>query len=148
MTTKGATDAELWRALARLEDDFLDPSLPDAVLDAELKVLGVDAEELVRRGVSFVGALMEEQRLSWQAAAQERQAEMARRAAQVEVSSQMDRGALLSRIEQLRATDPNVGTAIKMAARKRKPEESTDDELRSLLQEMETLRVLESDGDE
>jgi hypothetical protein len=57
----------------------------------------------------------------------------------------MNRGAILARLDELRATDPNVGAAIKMAARKRKPEQSTDEELRALLVEMEALQSIEED---
>jgi transposase InsO family protein len=46
-------------------------------------------------------------------------------------------------IFHLRATDPNVGAAIRMAARKRRPEESSDEELRQLLEQMEALRSIE-----
>lgn len=148
MASKGATDNELWRALASLDDDLLDPNLPETAVDANLAALGVDAEGLAKRGLAFITTLHEEQRLSWQVSAKKRQTEMERRAARVDVSPEMDRASLLSRIEELRATDPQVGTAIQMAARKRKPEESTDEELRVLLQEMETLRALEKDETE
>lgn len=60
----------------------------------------------------------------------------------------MDRKAILGRLDELRANDSNVGTAIRMAARKRKPEESTDEELRALLDEMETLRALDGNAEE
>lgn len=148
MSTKGTTDRVLWQAIARLDDDLLDPDFPDAFVEAELMALGLDAASVGSRGVAFVAALRDEQRLAWQANAKKQQAEMKRRAALVDVSLQMDRASLLSRIEQLRATDPRVGTAIKMAARKRRPEESTDEELRALLLEMETLRSLEGDEPE
>lgn len=143
MTAKGNTDARLWDALGTLGDDLLDINVSDAVADAELRALGVDAQALAMRAVAFVATVREERRLAWRVAAKERQLEMERRAAHVQVSSLLDRSALLARIEQLRAEDAQVGTAIKMAARKRKPEESTDDELRALLYEMETLRSLE-----
>jgi hypothetical protein len=150
MATKGKTEKELWQALEGLDADLLDPGLPESVVDDELKALGVDPQALAKRASEFVAVVKEEERLSWQERAQQSRARLEALAAgsKANVPSDMGRQAMLLRLDELRKTDPNVGTAIKMAARKRKPEESTDDELRALLEEMEALRAIEGSGRE
>lgn len=145
MATKGKTDKELWKALEGLDDDLLNVDLPDGAVDDELKAIGVDPAALARRASEFVEKAKEDERLSWQVRARQRQAQLQARASKAKsrVPADMARTAILARLDELRAVDPEVGTAIKMAARKRKPEESTDDELRALLEEMEALREME-----
>lgn len=145
MAGKDMTENELWAALQRLDDDLLDPKLPDAAIDSELRAMGVDPAALASRGIAFVAKVKEEERLSWQTQAKDLRDHLARRASRAVVPDDMDRQAVLQRLEELRSQDSNVGTAIKMAARKRKPEESTVEELRALLAEMEALRSIESD---
>lgn len=150
MATKGKTDTELWRALEGLDDDLLDLDLPEALVDEELKALGVEPAALAKRGVQFIAQVKEDERLSWQLRAQERLAQLQARTstAASRLPTNMDRKAMLARLDELRATNPNVGTTIKMAARKRKPEESTDDELLALLAEMEALRAIEGNDED
>jgi len=150
MATKGKTEEELWQALEGLDADLLDPGLPESAVDDELKALGVDPLALAKRASEFVAVVKEEERLSWQERAHQSRARLEALAAgsKANVPSDMGRQAMLLRLDELRKTDPNVGTAIKMAARKRKPEESTDDELRALLEEMEALRAIEGSGRE
>jgi hypothetical protein len=152
MATKGKTETEkeLWQALEGLDADLLDPGLPESVVDDELKALGVDPLALAKRASEFVAVVKEEERLSWLERTQQNRARLEALAAgsKANVPSDMGRRAMLLRLDELRRTDPNVGTAIKMAARKRKPEESTDDELRALLEEMEALRAIEGSGRE
>jgi hypothetical protein len=146
MATKGKTDKELWSALEGLDDDLLDLDLPEAIVNEELNAIGVDPASLAKRASEFVAKAMVDERLSWQAEAQKRRAQLQGLAARARsrVPAEMDREAMLARLDELRAADPNVGTAIQMAARKRKPEESTVEELRALLEEMEALREIES----
>lgn len=146
MARADKTDTSLWQTLCGLDDDLLDPRCPEAVIDAELDALGVDAEGFAKRTAEYAARLQEKRRLSWQVAARQKQAEMLRRVARVHVTAQRDRASILARLEELRSADRGLGMAIRMAARKRKPEESTDDELRALLNEMEALRALETDG--
>lgn len=149
MVTKGKTDKELWRSLEELDDDLLDFDLPEAVVDEQLTAIGVDPSALAIRGGAFVAKTKEDERLSWQQRAQDRRVELqARASSAARVPADMDRPAVLARLEELRTLDPNLGTAIRMAARKRKPEESTDEELRALLEEMEALRAIEGNESE
>jgi hypothetical protein len=148
MVKTGKTDKELWQALDRLDDDLLAPDLPEAILDEELRAMKVDPAALAKRGIDFVAKLKEEERLTWQVRARERLARLEASASKVIVPPDLDKDAVIARLEQLRATDPKIGTAIKMAARKRKPEESSVEELRALLEEMEALRSIEGDDPE
>ncbi len=144
MAKKGKTKEELWVALEGLDDDLLDMDLPEAILDEELGAAGIVPSALAEKGNEFVNRVKEEERLSWQTRARLRRTQLEARASRASVPLDMDRQAMLARLEEVRATHPDVGTTIKMAARKRRPEESTDDELRALLEEMEALRAIES----
>lgn len=144
MGTKSKTENELWLALQTLDDDLLNTDLPEAVVDAELKALGVDPVALAKRASVFVLQVKEQERLSWQTRAREQKDRLEVLASQ-SVSSLpalMSRQQVLDRLDELRQADVDVGPAIKMAARKRKPEQSTDEELRVLLEEMEALRSI------
>jgi hypothetical protein len=144
MSSKGKPDRELWVALQALDNDILDPEFPTALVEEELKGLGIDPAALAKRGRDFVSKVTEEERLSWQAHARAQRAELEARASKaVLVPPDLSRTAILARLEELRSADSTVGVAIRMAARKRKPEQSSDEELRSLLAEMEALRSME-----
>jgi hypothetical protein len=150
MATKGKTDKELWKVLEGLDDDLLDLDLPEALVDEELSALGIDPVALANRASEFIAEAKEDNRLSWQVRAQERRAQLQARVSKTasRIRANMDRKAMLARMDELRAADSNVGSAIKMAARKRKEEESTDDELRVLLEQMEDLRAIEGEDPE
>jgi hypothetical protein len=149
MAGSNKTETAMWDALHGLDDDLLDPALPQGRVDEELQLAGVDPGALAERGIAFVAALATEERLAWQARAAAQKAELGARAAKARgnVPRSWDRNAILARLEQLRSVDGKLGTAISMAARKRRPEESSDEELRTLLEEMEALRAIEGDGD-
>ena len=150
MAANCRTEEDLWDTLRGLDDDLLDVSLPESAVDAELKALGIDPVALATKGSEFVARAKEEERLSWQARAREERATLQRLAANstTRVLPNTPRKEILARLEALRMNDANVGPAIKMAARKRKPEESTDEELRALLEEMEALRSIEDNDEE
>jgi hypothetical protein len=148
MSTKGRTEQELWSALEGLDDDLLDPDVPSALVDEALRSMGLDPSIVTQRGIHFVNEVTGDGRLAWQARAREQRAQLEAKASRATAVAGLDRAAVLARLEQLRAADPGVGSAIQMAARKRKPEESTDDELRALLEQMEALRAIEDDASE
>lgn len=112
--------------------------------------MGIDPVALANRASEFVARAKEDNRLSWQVRAQERRAQLQARVSKsaTRVRADMDRKAMLARLDELRAADSNVGNVVRMAARKRKPEESTDDELRMLLEQMEDLRSIEGEDSE
>lgn len=84
------------------------------------------------------------ERLSWQRRAAQRRAELEAKLPTHRTAT-MTRDAMLARLDELRAATPGTREAIRMAARKREPQASSDDELRLLLDEMEALRALEDD---
>ena len=49
---------ELQDALA---DDFLDPDMPEKLVDAELRSVGLDPDDVAARGVAFVEGLRRQQ---------------------------------------------------------------------------------------
>lgn len=142
-TKKPKSQAELLESLHGLDDDLLDPDLPEALVDAELVSRGVDPAALATRVLGRVHA-GHEAAPAWQKEARQKLVALEARAAAVRPVVALDRTAILARLEELRGLDAELGASIRLAARKRKPEESTDDELRLLLEEMERLHALSS----
>jgi len=141
MKPKDRTDQELWQALEKL-DDPLDPRTPSASIDASLREGGIDPEALADEGARLVAALKKKAaRPAWQEAAQRKKEAFARLTRPIGEAIAESRDAILARLNALR-TDPRFGTQIATAFHKRKPEESSDEELRALLEDMEDLRVL------
>lgn len=145
MATTSKTEKELWDALQHLDDIFLEPNVPDDVIDAELRAEGIDPQALAKRGLQFIEKLKEEERLSWRKPAEQRRQRMEAVAAKVEVPRNIDSRTVEARLDELRRTDPTVGTAIKMAAHKRKAEESSANDKRTLLEDAEILRAIEEE---
>ncbi|MEZ4447550.1 MAG: hypothetical protein R3B72_51210 [Polyangiaceae bacterium] len=148
MAAEPNSDKDLWLVLDGLDDDLLDPDMPAEQVAAQLTALGLDPQALAAAGRQLAAEIAEGERLAWREKAEKRRDEMRRKAGTVQVAAQLDRSALLARLNELRASDPKLGTAIKAAARKRKPEESTDEDLRLLLEDMEALRAIEKDDQE
>jgi len=148
MSRKGRTDKELWTALACSDDDLLDPDMPESLVNQELLGVGIDPQALAERAIQFVVQAKEDERLSWQAEAQRTRERLKSLVAESNsrLRHDMTRAEILTRLDELRRADENIGSAIRMAARKRKPEESSDSELRALLDEMEALRAIERGG--
>ncbi|MEZ4442898.1 MAG: hypothetical protein R3B72_27635 [Polyangiaceae bacterium] len=145
-TPKAKSDAALWQSLAEgLTDDLLDPNMPEDEVARELEALDLDPVALAQEGEAFVAQLGADQRLSWQVEARRKQEAMQRLVNTAPPVGDMDRDALLARLNELRATDPAIGTAIRAAARKRKPETSSTEDLRALVEDMEALRAIEKD---
>lgn len=60
MHSKGKTDTELWGALTVLDDDLLDPDLPEAIVEDEIRKLGLDPQILAKTGTELVPRLREQ----------------------------------------------------------------------------------------
>jgi hypothetical protein len=147
MSRKERTEAELWKALEALGDDPLDPSVPRETLDRALRDAGVDPEAVRARGAALVSKLKEEHRLAWQEEARRRRDAMTLRAKKVVVPSDTPREEVLRRLNDLRR-NPKFGAPILTAFHKRKPEESSDEDLRRLLEDVEELRALQASEDD
>ena len=145
MATTSKTDKELWEELQHLDDMFLDPDVPEDIIDVELRAEGIDPQALAKRGLQFIAKLKEEERLAWRTQAEERRQRMEAVAAKLQLPRNIDDKKVQLRLDELRRTDPTVGTAIKMAAHKRKAEESSADDKRTLLEDAEILRAIEEE---
>jgi hypothetical protein len=147
MSPKDRTDAELWQALEALGDDPLDAAVSREVLDGALRNAGVDPQALRTRGAEFVSKLREQHRLAWQDQARRRRDSMRQRTTKVVVPPGTPRSEILGRLDDLRR-NPKYGAPIMTAFHKRKPEESSDDDLRMLLEDVEELRALQVGEDD
>lgn len=144
--SKERTDAELWKALLRI-DDPLDERVSSASVDEQLRAAGLDPDAIAKEGGSYVMNLQEGERLSWQKAATRKKEAfdgLAQARTNIGAMSQVE---ILARLNSLRS-DPRLGPQIMTAFRKRKPEESSVEELKALLEDVEALRSLASDDDE
>lgn len=129
---------------AALAEDLLDPSTPVDVVEQYLRDAGGNPDKIRTEGVALVHELLEQRRLAWQRKARQRIARRAPLLERVAQLSAMTKEQLVDRLRDLRG-DPQLGAPVAAAFRKRQPEESTPEELRSLLEEIETLRAIEAD---
>jgi hypothetical protein len=143
---KKRTDEELIAAIAQAEadDDLAEiEAMSPAELDASIRAGGGDPDAIAARGLRLVEELLERrQRLDWQAKARGNMESALAKMATAPKTPKLPRGDLLKRIDAAR-TDARFKAPIAAAFRKRTAEESTDDELRRLLDEIEMLRTLE-----
>lgn len=130
-----------------LASEIFTDHVSKAEVDQDLRDAGGDPEAIGKRGVALVQELLEKRRLNWQNEARAKQASFASRAAERRNAPRPRR----SRDEMLEAisayrTDPVMGNAVSVSFRKRKPEESTEGELAELLDELEMLHEMKTDG--
>ena len=145
-TEKKRSPVDLLRAIdqAGADDDLaaIDAMTPDE-LDAKIRAGGGDPDAIGARGAKLAEQLLaRRKRLRWQAKAR---AEMKSALAKMKEAPRtpvLPREELLAKIEAAR-TDGRFRAPIAAAFRKRTAEESTDEELRGLLDEIEMLRKLE-----
>jgi len=137
--------------LQKLQEDVASDVLTDAVsemdVDRELREAGGDPDAITRRGLAVVEEMLERRRLAWQGAAAEKLKTVRSKSVGTRSNPQLSKAQLIERINALRS-DSKLGAPIEAAFRKRKPEESTIDELTQLLDEMEMLRELADDDTE
>lgn len=148
MGTKPKDEDEALRLFTEsLAADIFTEHVSKAEVDQDLRDAGGDPEAIGKRGAALVQELLEKRRLDWQAQARAKQAAFASRAAERRNTPKprRSREELLTAINAYRA-DPAMGDAVSFSFRKRKPEESTDDELAELLDELELLREMKTDG--
>jgi hypothetical protein len=143
---KKLTDEQLLAAIEQSEadDDLAEiEAMSPAELDASIRAEGGDPEGIRARGVRLIEELMERrQRLAWQAKARGDMEGAFAKMAEAPKTPKLPRPELLAKIEAARS-DGRFKAPLAAAFRKRTAEESTDDELRRLLDEIEMLRMLE-----
>lgn len=147
MTTKSRTDEELWGAVQDLDRDLLDPSTPTDVIDSAAKAMGLDPSALRAEGRALAAALIDEKRRAWMQTARQEIESMRARARSTTDFAAMDKQMLLAALDHWRK-HPTAGGEIRAAFRNRKPEESSEADLRSLLEEIERVAAMGSGEDD
>lgn len=149
MTLK-RTDDQLWAALAKLDEDVLDRALPNEQVDQALRDEGLAPEKVRATGAAFIAQLLDGARLGWMTSAATAQAAMKARAVRTGRFAGLGRDELLAQLGAKQRRAPSEG-AVAVMFRKRKPEESSDDDLRELLEDIEiaeSLGGVDADGDD
>lgn len=147
MTTKSRTDEELWRAVQDLDRDLVDPATPTEVVDSAIRAIRLDPATLRAEGRALAAALLDEKRRAWMTAARQNIESMRTRARSTTDFSSMDKQMLLAELERWRA-HPTAGGEIRAAFRNRKAEESSVEDLRSLLEEIERVAAMGTEEDD
>jgi hypothetical protein len=143
---KTRTDEELLDVIEQAEADAdlaEIAAMTPAEVDAAIRAEGGDPDAIAARGLRLVEELMERRdRLQWQAKARGDMEAALAKMAQAPKTPKLPRAELLARLTAARS-DARFNAPIAAAFRKRTAEESTDDEIRRLLDEIEMLRILE-----
>ncbi len=142
-------DALLDAELDALEDvvarDFAE-SASRGEIEAELRRVGIDPVALASRSRDLVGEKLDG-RASWKTRARE---QLSAARSKVQSSTRryaaMTRDQLLAHLEALR-NHASLSAPVTAAFRKRDPTEASDDELRAILSDMDSLVSIASDGD-
>lgn len=133
------SDAEILaffdESLAR---DVLDPAYPIADVQAEIRKAGGDPVAIGARGAALAKNLLDKRRLSWQDRARERSAGWAQELSALSDIPRLSRKETIAHITALRS-DPALAPIV-ANFHKRKPEDSSDEELHQIRLEMEILR--------
>jgi len=143
MTKRTRTPEETWDAIRRqAESDEIDRFLKmtRAEVDASLRAQGHDPAAVRAEGGAFVKKLRADQdRLAWQKEAVEGLAkEQARLAARPPKYAGLPRRELLERVTAARA-NPRFAQPVAVLFRNRKAEETSEEELRAILEEIDAL---------
>jgi hypothetical protein len=143
--TKKRDPREIVRAIDRIAEDVLDPDYPDELVDEDLREMGLDPEAVGRRGADLAARLLAERREALRDEAIAAGAPLADRLAEAKEKPRRTREQMLERIARADA-DPRYAGQLGLAARGRRPEEPTDDELAALCEKLDALGIPEPDG--
>jgi len=147
MGTKPKDEDEALRLFTEsLAAEIFTERVSKSEVDQDLRDAGGDPDAIGKRGAALVQELLEARRLDWQTQARAKQAALAARLADRRTAPRprRSRDQMLTAINAHR-TNPAMGAAVSISFRKRKPEESTDDELAELLDELELLHAMKTD---
>jgi hypothetical protein len=132
------------RALDDLSDEM--ESMSNEELEALIASEGGDAAGMRARGEAQGEKLLDRRaRLAWTKAAQARIDRVQAMAKEPRVRENLPRAELLARIESAR-NHPKLAAPIAIAFRKRTADDSSDEELHALLEEIELLRKAIDEG--
>ena len=144
MTTEKRSTEEGWLALERsLDEDLLRPdAYSDEEISAHIKALGGDPVTIGQRGAELAQRLLDSRRLAWMPAARKQREFMEQiTRARTSRAQRRSRPELEEALVAARA-DSELYPRIEGFWRKRRPEESTDEELAELVEEIESLKLL------
>ncbi|MFO0683941.1 MAG: hypothetical protein U0234_17950 [Sandaracinus sp.] len=126
---------------------MLDPATPSVVVDGALRAMGLDPAAVRARGRALGVTAMEKKRRGWMDEARARIEQMKTTAKATTDYLSMSKQMLLAELERWRQ-HPSVGGEVRAAFRNRRPEESSEDDLRSLLEEIERVAAMhDADGE-
>ena len=166
MTSPKHDPRKLLDKLSKLEEeDLSDPNVPEEYLDQVIREGGGDPDAIGDRMVAFVEKLKKQfpdapaaqipertrvARPAWQLEAEQRRQELQDKLAGFDDEAEddlvdLDRDGLLAEIATLRR-DRAFGYQMVAAFRKRKPETSSDEELRLMIRLARKLRAMAADG--
>lgn len=132
--------------LALLESSLLSDALysdayPIEQVDEDLRGAGLDPDQVGKRGAELASQLLKKRRLAWQDKAR---MTLERRSTNTRLSHRrepLSRAAMLQQLNMLRS-NPELGAPVATAFRNRKPSDASDEDLRSILEDVELLREL------
>ncbi len=122
-----------------LTEDLLDPNLPISQIEDCLREAGLNPTNLRLAGAQLAGELIDRHRLAWQEDARQTIKKRAPIIARLKSLASESREQIMLRFAQLRSEGHVVA-----AFRNRQAEQTSLDELRAILEEVELLRELES----
>ena len=147
MSKKPLNEEEILSQLdASLAEDVLNSSYSDADVLAALRAAGGDAEAIGRRGAELAAGLLEKRRLAWRGRARERIERAQSAFVPRRDYSGYGRMELLGMLDSARK-NPRLSKPVSQLFHKRKAEDVSDEELRSLLVEVDALALLDEAAD-
>jgi hypothetical protein len=141
--TKGETKRdpkEILRAIEQTADDVLDPDYPAELVDEDLREMGLDPDAVGQRGATLAARLLAERREALRKEAIAAGAPLAERLTVAKAKPRRTREEMLARVERA-AADPRYAGKLGLAARGRRPEEPTDEELSALCDKLDALGI-------
>lgn len=143
MTMKNDLDRDLLDRMDRiLCFDVFTEAFSDEDIDGMLRAMGADPSEIGSRGINHAQEMMDAQRLGWREVAAKRMERMKQAVARpMRNLSELTRDVLITLI-QAAGEDRSTRDPVHAYFRKKRPEESTDEELRSILKQVEKLKSL------
>lgn len=141
MTGKNDATQEWLDIEASLDGDILTDAYSDEEVDALIRAKGRDPVVVGQRGAALAQQLIDAQRLSWMKEARKKQEEVRAIVGGARQARNRSRMEMMDFLAAARA-DSQLGGRIEGFWRKRRPEESSDEELGELVAEIEALRRL------
>jgi hypothetical protein len=142
-----SSDAKLLMDLrGQLAADVLADDYPVEAVREEIRELGGDPSDISARGAAFARTLIDERRLGWRSAARAKMDRTPPRERST-IRNTLDRATLVARLDAIR-TSPAAGGIVSAAFRKKSRDESSDEELAALYDDIQELLALADEDEE